>query len=150
MQQENVSSDIDPGNTQISLGFCAVRSVFVVHIKKLYITGYPKISLAKILIRLRKCAVWICAVWSESSLGIHDRRYVLWHCGIHWCISKALGFAAWAGYLLFSYDPKTHAHVLGIHYSLARYFICVAAMYDFQDSIGQSVARLTVDPGIAR
>ena len=35
----------------------------------------------KILIRLRKCAVW-----SESSLGAHVRMYISWRCGsTHYC-----------------------------------------------------------------
>ena len=41
-------------------------------------TLYPSLSKtrpAKILIRVRECAVW-----SESSLGAHVRRYVFWRC----------------------------------------------------------------------
>ena len=36
----------------------------------------PKMHPVKIQIRLRKCAVW-----SESSLGAHVRRYLFGHCG---------------------------------------------------------------------
>ena len=44
--------------------------IFIVHMKKLSIFGYLKMSPGKILIRLRESAVW-----SESSLGALDRRY---------------------------------------------------------------------------
>ena len=50
--------------------------VFVVRMKTLCMLGYPKKRLVKIQIRMRKCAVW-----SESSHGVHIKRYVTWHCG---------------------------------------------------------------------
>ena len=49
-----------------------------------------KMFAVKILIRLRECAGW-----SESSLGAHVRRYVVWHCGsIQLCCTKYLALSS--------------------------------------------------------
>ena len=65
-----------PTKTQIILRMRAVTSNFAI---RMNLTLHPWLSImraVKIQIRLRECAVW-----SESSLGAHVRRYTFWHCG---------------------------------------------------------------------
>ena len=54
---------VRPTNTQISLGICAVWSVFAVRMKKHGVLGYP-LSAQGRMIRLGRCPGWF-----ESSLG---------------------------------------------------------------------------------
>ena len=72
----NVPSVICAQRRQINLSIPqSNQSLRYPHEESLY-PWQSKMCLVKILIRLRKCAVW-----SESSLGAHVRWYVFWHYG---------------------------------------------------------------------
>ena len=67
---------VRPTRTKISLRIRAVWFESSLSALTNVASWLSKISLAKVLIRLRECAVW-----SDSPLGAHVRRYVFWR----WC-----------------------------------------------------------------